>query len=220
MRRLQDSQLCVSLKKSGILCSSASLAKAVKQQLRLRCCKLAVCHWLRDLGSTATAARLRRTAMQQKRWALAKKRAARLRYLPQSAAGRMLRTNILPKAFWGHCHSGVSGNNLHRCRSHLGRVSCLLKKHGDVELAFAMSFDRHCDPAYRLRIEQVKTWIKLFQATPEVRRRLLSKAWEISWGKLTKRKKPWLVVRGPMAATQMSRGQNYRYCTVVRRVVQ
>ena len=203
MRRLQDSQLCVSLKKSGILCSSASLAKAVKQQLRLRCCELAVCHWLRDLGSTATAARLRRTAMQQKRWALAKKRAARLRHLPQSVAGRMLRANILPKAFWGHCHSGVSGNNLHRCRSHLGRVSCLLKKHGDVEVAFAMSFDRHCDPAYRLRIEQVKTWIKLFQATPEVRRRLLSKAWEIR-EKLTKRKKPWLVVRGPMAATQMT----------------
>ena len=200
---LQDSGLCVSFKKSGVLCSSAALAMAVKKQLRIRCCKPAVCHWLRDLGNTATAGRLRRTAMQQKRWGLAKRRASRLRHLPREVAGRMLRTNILPKAFWGHSHSGLSGKTLQRQRSHLARMSCILKKHGDVEVAFALAFQREHDPAYKLRLQQIQTWIKLFQSTPACRQSLLRKAWLLSWQKLTKLKKPWLSVRGPMAATQM-----------------
>ena len=129
-----------------MICSSAPLAAAVRQQLRTRCCKLAVCNWLRDLG--------RRTAMRQKRWGLAKKRASRLRQLPREIAGRMLRTNILPKAFWGHSHCGVSGKTLQRYRSHLARTSIILKKHGDVEVVFAIVFQREHDPAYKLRLQQ------------------------------------------------------------------
>ena len=137
-----------------------------------------------------------------KQVALGKKRAARLRQLPQVIAGRMLRTNIMTKAFWDHTHSGLSGMTLQRQRSHLSSVRGIPKKHGDVEVAMALTYDPRQDPAYKLRIEDVQAWTKLYQATATRRQRLLCKAWCVTWGTLNSVAKPWLDVRGPLALAQ------------------
>ena len=194
---LQNSGLCVPFEKSEVLCSSASLATAVRQQLRIRCCKLAGCHWLRDLGSAATAGRLRRTVMHQK----TKHQASRLTHVPREVAGRMLRTNILPKAFWGHAHFDSNGKTLQRYRSHPARTSCIVKKHGDSEVALAVA--REHDPVCKLRLQPIQTRLQLFHSTPERKQSLLKQAWKLVWEKLAKLKTPSLSVPGPFAAVQM-----------------
>ena len=95
---------------------------------------------------------------------------------------------------------GISGKNLQRCRSHLARVSSLLKKFDDVEVAMAMSFESCQDPAYKLKLEQISSWVRLFQDTPSHRQALLRKAWSHMWQRLIAAKRPWLFARGPMAA--------------------
>ena len=99
---------------------------------------------------------------------------------------------------------GISGKSLKKCNEHLARCGNLDKKHGDVEVAFALNLQPLQDPACKLRIEQVLAWIKLYENTAQVRRQLFQTAWRLTWIKLSAVfKRPWQLVKGPMAAAQM-----------------
>ena len=58
------------------------------------------------------------------------------------------------------------------------------------------------DPWYQAKIEQLAAWFAVVEAVGEPGRAALVRAWCMSWGQLAKAKCPWMVAKGPLAATQ------------------
>ena len=97
---------------------------------------------------------------------------------------------------------GVPPNKLKAWRLSVARAQHWVKGRGCFAVAMAINCSHDQDPLYRLRVEQVKMWVEIVKRSGVLALHALTTAWELSWNELLEVKHRWMVVKGPMAATQ------------------
>ena len=95
-QRLQDAGLRLSINKTGVLCSSARLAKKLKAALAQRNSHLKVEVVLKDLGLDCTLGRRRILKQQRRQKGLP--RLWKMRTFPKRQRNKLLKTNVMPTA--------------------------------------------------------------------------------------------------------------------------
>jgi len=192
----------ISTKKSGFLVGDVETGKALKAALApyADCPGLKVT--IKDLGIDNSLARKRRLAVHHSRLWKGRARLKRVKQLPARARRKFVNMAANSVALWGHMALGVPSQKLRAWRLGVARTNKWLKGRGSLEVAMQIHCDSHDDPFFRLRLEQLKIWVEIVRRCGAIACTALAKAWEASWIELKGAKHRWMIVKGPMAATQ------------------
>ena len=199
-QRLQDEGLKLSIKKTGFLCSSARLAKKLKAELAQRNSRLKVEVVLKDLGLDCTLGRRRIVKQQRVRRQRGLSRLWKMRIFPKRQRNKLLKTNVMPTALWGHQQMGFPQGQLRVLRARMARAAGVLKSVGYIEVAMLLGFTREQDPLFLCRRQHVEMFIKLYRNLTSGQRSTLDKVWRIEWQFLGTVRYPWMHVKGPIRA--------------------
>ena len=199
-QRLADDGLRISVKKTGFLCSSARTAKQLQAELRLRKSMLTVGVALKDLGLDCTLGRRRIVKQQRARRQKGLSRLWKLKLFPQKQRSRLIKTNVLPVAVWGHQQMGFPQGQLRQMRARMARAAGVLKSLGSIEVAMILGFKCEQDPIFMCRRQHFEMFVKLYRGLPAGQRATLEKVWTTEWNYLGTVRYPWMHVKGPIRA--------------------
>ena len=197
---LEQLQKCISLKKSGFLCSNSSVACRLRKALRGVENAPRVHDVIKDLGLDATAGRLRRVAHQKLRRRKVARRLAKLRVFPCKARVKLMATNVLPGMLWGSQQHGIPCSQLRQLRAQMLKSTKLVKSTGSVEVVALWLLKEQQDPWYPARKLLVQNWFRLVQRGKPRIDFILEKSWERCVAYLRAVKHPWQHAKGPMSA--------------------
>ena len=192
----------ISTKKSGFLVGDVETGKALKAALAPYADCPGLKDTIKDLGIDNSLARKRRLAVHHSRLWKGRARLKRVKQLPARARRKFVNMAANSVALWGHMARGVPPQKLRAWRLGVARTNKWLKGRGSLEVAMQIHSDSHDDPFFRLRLEQLKIWVEIVRRCGAIACTALAKAWEASWIELKGVKHRWMIVKGPMAATQ------------------
>ena len=193
--------------KSFVVASSVSLARKLRARLAAAGLAVRVETHGEDLGVGTRPGRRTATAIKR-RLALGLNRAGRsnlLRRAAGSKANKMFATGIRPQSIYGHSCGGLS-------RSHkslyLRSATIAAGKSGFQPCPLSLVKCRlGLLPLVHLQVEQIRTWIQLWQQATSALRASYTKAWRVARDKL-QRTRSWSQVHGPIGATILTLIEN------------
>ena len=145
-RLLEGSDLRLSLKKTGFLCTTAE-ARRELQKLR-KDGDPAICDSMKDLGLDCALGRVRRVKVQRARRHKAGQRQKKLKQLKVPgvpAKVRLFRGGVASVLTWGHQAQGMPPTRRQKLRTALAE-QCGRQKMGNLEVALSSVGDRYQDP--------------------------------------------------------------------------
>ena len=195
---------CSISSKSKLVGSDLDVLHAIRARILAHTgIRLEIATWARDLGVTFSAKGRRRGAFAA-RAAKAKRRTGRVRQLAKATrqAAKLYRTGVWSQVSFGAEVHGIPATQLHRMRS-LAAMSTGVPRSSCVTSAIAIGHGEMWDPAVRMRLQQVKAWLRLWCATSRGERPRIRRAWACTYRRLaqTPTRRRWRSVVGPMGAT-------------------
>ena len=160
-RLLEGSDLRLSLKKTGFLCTTAE-ARRELQKLR-KDGDPAICDSMKDLGLDCALGRVRRVKVQRARRHKAghrQKKLKQLRVPGVPAKVRLFRGGVASVLTWGHQAQKMPPTRRQKLRTALAE-QCGRQKMGNLEVALSSVSDRYQDPGRTLMVQQVEAWFQL-----------------------------------------------------------
>lgn len=177
-QRLKHKNLTINTDKSGFLCNTLALHKAMKAQTRKEPNMPQVKDTIRDLGLDSTAGRLRRIPVQRSRQLKGRRRLGRLCLLPKACAAKYVSTNIMPLSKWGHTSQGCCRTSTDQFRGMMAKAGKLRQTLGCLTTALRMACPARQDPAIAIPAEQLAAWIQLVKQHPPETRSFLGQVWQ------------------------------------------
>ena len=192
----------ISVKKSGFLVGDAATGRALKLVLSEYDNRPELKDTIKDLGIDNSLARKRRLSVHHARLQKGRDRLKRVRQLPVRSRRKFVNMSASSVALWGHMALGIPPQKLRAWRLNIARTNKWIKGRGSLEVAMQLHASPLEDPYFRLRLEQLKLWLEMVRRCGVIACSALARAWRQSWQELVYARYRWMIVKGPLAATQ------------------
>ena len=202
-RMLQRLNLTINTKKSGFLCSHASLRRMLRHYLHQHFPGMIfpkVLDCIRDLGIDNCGGRLRRLATSKMRLTKSLKRAARFNQTPRKLRRNLVQTNVLASGLWGVQGVGISATSLHTYRQRVARKGGFSHRLGCLTTGWRLFADKTVDPAHKTLLQQVSGFFDVVSCIQPRWIEHLRKSWRLAFQKLAGKQRYWHYARGPMTS--------------------
>ena len=169
------------MKKSGFLCSSRALKRAlVSLHAKIPQKLPKPCDVLRDLGLDNTGGRLRRLKTFKGRVARALKRAGKLRLIPRGLRSTLIQTNILASGLWGVQGQGIAPTTMKGLRGRVGVSSGIQHRLGCVTVVWRLVEEPLKDPIHQTLRQSVTGFFDtVWRLSPSLRTQL-ARGWRLA----------------------------------------
>ena len=174
--------------KTNYIASSNSMGDKLSDRLTEHGLRLDMVSSTRDLGINASSGAARRTAIPAQRVAKARKRGLKAKFIHNQSgkrAARLYKGGIHPVSAYGIEALGAAPTTLRHLRAAAAKLSPYAGSGACATTAIDLGHGKSWDPAVRLRVQIIDTWIETWHQQSGRARHEVA----VAWGRIARRMK-------------------------------
>ena len=202
VKLLWSRNLTINTRKTGFLCSHASLRKALRAHFKQHFPGFvlpAPLDCIRDLGIDNSGGRMRRLPTSKLPVTKSLRRAANLKHTPRKLRKSLIRTNVLASGLGGTQGVGLAPSS---CKAYRARVA-----RGCLTTAWRLFCEESIDPLHKALLQHVSGFFDTVSSFPSSWVRRLRQSWRFAYNRLSTKQPRWYYARGPMTNSRTFIGQ-------------